>query len=54
MTFDIVIVLLVIVFLIVFLYTGYLRPALTFVIAITTFILTGILEPKEALAGFAN
>ncbi|MCH7535671.1 MAG: SLC13 family permease, partial [Bacteroidetes bacterium] len=54
MTLQIVIVLVVIAFIIVFLYTEYIRPALTFVIAITVFVLTGILKPGEALSGFAN
>ena len=44
----------VIVFLIIFLYKEYLRPTITFLIAIVALIIGGVITPEEALSGFAN
>jgi len=44
----------VIVFLIVFLYKEFLRPTITFLIAIIALVATQVITPKEALSGFSN
>ena len=53
-SFEIILVLGVIVFLIVFLYKEWLAPTMTFFIAIVTLVLFNIITPKTALEGFAN
>ena len=47
-------VLLVIIFLVVTLYKGWLSPALTFMVAIVALLIGGVISPEEALQGFAN
>jgi len=54
MSFEIALVLLVILFLLVALYKELLWPPLVFFIAIVVLTVLGILSPKEALGGFAN
>lgn len=51
---DIILVLGVIVFLIVFLYKEWLAPTLTFFIAIVFLVIFNVINPSQALAGFAN
>ncbi|MFC2100804.1 SLC13 family permease [Bacteroidota bacterium] len=53
-TFDIIIVLLVILFIIISLYFEILGPAFTFLIGVIALGFFGVLEPNEILAGFAN
>jgi di/tricarboxylate transporter len=53
-TFDLVLVFLVIIFILVFLYIGILGPSLTFVIAASILGFAGVLTPGEILSGFAN
>jgi di/tricarboxylate transporter len=53
-TFDLILVLIIIVFILVSLYWGILGPSFTFVIAITILGLFGVLTPSEILSGFAN
>ena len=53
-TFDLVLVVLVVIFIIVSLYMDLYGPALTFVIGIAILGVFGILTPKEILSGFAN
>ncbi|NNC82135.1 MAG: SLC13 family permease, partial [Flavobacteriales bacterium] len=48
------IVVAVILFLIVFLYKEYLRPAISFVIGVSVLLISGVISPQEALHGFAN
>jgi len=48
------IVLGVMVFLIVMLYTEWMRPAIAFMVSLLVFLACGILSPKEALSGFGN
>jgi di/tricarboxylate transporter len=52
--FDSIVVILVILFIIVSLYTQIAGPAFTFIIAVLVLGLFGILNPSEILAGFAN
>ena len=54
MSFGIVLVFIVILFLIVTLYTEILVPSVSFLIAVTVLTVGGIIEPKQALSGFAN
>jgi di/tricarboxylate transporter len=54
MSFPVVYTLSVVIFLVIFLYKEYLRPALVFMIAISLFLVGGIISPGEALNGFAN
>lgn len=54
LTFDGIIVLLVIVFIIISLYTEIVGPAFTFVIGVVVLGLFGILTPSEIIQGFAN
>lgn len=53
-TFDQIIVLVVILFILVSLYKEYIGPAFTFLIGVLTLGLFGILTPQEILNGFAN
>lgn len=54
LTFDGIIVLLVIAFIIISLYTEIVGPAFTFVIGVVVLGLFGILTPSEIIQGFAN
>lgn len=54
LTFDSVIVILVLLFIIVSLYDEIIGPAFTFVVAVMALGLFGVLTPEEILAGFAN
>jgi di/tricarboxylate transporter len=54
MTFDVVVAILVILFLVFSLYLEYVRPALVFMIAVAMLLVSGIITPGEALYGFAN
>lgn len=53
-SFDAIIVCSVIVFLVIFLYTELLRPTVSFIIAAGALLVFGVINPKEALLGFAN
>ncbi len=53
-TFDLVLVVLVVIFIITSLYIELYGPALTFVIGIAVLGIFGVLTPKEILSGFAN
>ncbi len=53
-TFDIVLVFVVLLFIIISLYAGILGPAFTFVIGVVVLGFFRILTPQEMLAGFAN
>jgi di/tricarboxylate transporter len=53
-TFDLILVLIIIVFILVSLYWGILGPSFTFVIAVSILGLFGVLTPSEILSGFAN
>jgi len=53
-TFDLVLVVLVVIFIIASLYIELYGPALTFVIGIAVLGVFGVLTPKEILSGFAN
>lgn len=53
-TFDLILVLIIIVFILVSLYWGILGPSFTFVVAVTILGLFGVLTPSEILSGFAN
>lgn len=52
--FEIVIVLSVLLFLVISLYSELFKPITAFFVAIVLFSVTGILTPKEILSGFAN
>ncbi|WP_457640371.1 SLC13 family permease [Persephonella sp.] len=54
MSFDIVILLLIILFLIFALYFEIFHPAAVFFIGVSVLVVTGILPPSEALSGFSN
>lgn len=54
MSFSVLFTLAVVLFLVIFLYKEYLRPALVFMIAISLLLVGGIITPGEALSGFAN
>ncbi|MBL4577323.1 MAG: SLC13 family permease [Flavobacteriales bacterium] len=54
MSFEIILVLVVILFLLVALYREWLWPPVLFFISIVVLTLAGIISPKEALGGFAN
>ena len=54
LSFDLILVFIVIAFILVSLYWGILGPSLTFVIGISVFGIFGILTPSEILSGFAN
>ena len=53
-TFDIILVFIVIVLILISLYWGLLGPSLTFVIGVSILGFFGILTPSEILSGFAN
>ncbi len=53
-TFEIVLIFLVLIFIIVSLYTGLLGPAFTFVIGVVVLGIFRVLTPREILSGFAN
>jgi di/tricarboxylate transporter len=53
-TFDVIIVFIVLLFILISLYKEILGAAFTFVIAVVTLGFFGILTPKEILSGFAN
>lgn len=53
-TFDLVLVFIVILFILISLYLGLVGPSFTFVIAAALLGFSGILTPTEILAGFAN
>lgn len=52
--FDSILVLVVLLFIIISLYREWIGPAFTFMVAVVTFGVAGILTPSEMLAGFAN
>ena len=54
MTFEVIIAIMVILFLIFSLYLEYIKPALVFMIAVAMLLVSGIITPGEALYGFAN
>lgn len=54
MTFDVIIVIVVLLFLVISLYREIVEPAMTFIIAAIVLGVTNILSPSEILAGFAN
>ncbi|MCD4795447.1 MAG: SLC13 family permease [Bacteroidales bacterium] len=54
MTFDAIIVMLVLLFLVVSLYKEIVGPAMTFIIAVIVLGITHVLDPSEILDGFAN
>lgn len=54
MTFDAIIVILVLLFLVVSLYKEIVGPAMTFIIAVIILGITHVLDPSEILDGFAN
>lgn len=54
LTFDGIVVILVIIFIVVSLYTNLIGPAYTFIAGIIVLGLFGILTPSEMLSGFAN
>jgi di/tricarboxylate transporter len=54
LTFDLIVVFVVLIFILVSLYKEYIGASLTFMIAIIVLGLFGILTPKEILSGFAN
>lgn len=54
MTFEIILVLIVIVFLLVALYLEWLSPPVIFFVCVAVLTVTNIITPKEALGGFAN
>jgi len=53
-SFDLILVFIIIIFILVSLYWGILGPSFTFVVAITILGLFGVLAPSEILSGFAN
>jgi di/tricarboxylate transporter len=53
-TFDLILVFIVIVFILISLYNDLLGPSITFVIAIITLGFFGVLTPSEIISGFAN
>ncbi len=54
LTFDSILVILVIIFILISLYDEIIGPAFTFVTGVVFLTLFGILTPKEMIAGFAN
>ena len=54
MYFEIIVVLIVLVFLVIGLYKEFFHPAALFLFGVTIFVVFGILTPKEALSGFSN
>jgi len=54
MSFDAIVVILVLVFLMISLYKEIVGPAMTFIIAVIVLGITHVLEPSEILEGFAN
>jgi len=54
LTFDLVVVFVILVFILVSLYKEIIGPSLTFVIAVVVLGIFGILTPREILSGFAN
>lgn len=54
LTFEVIIVFIVLIFLVFSLYKEFVGPAFSFVIATLTLGMFGILTPKEILSGFAN
>ncbi|HPE34053.1 MAG TPA: SLC13 family permease [Bacteroidales bacterium] len=54
LSYDSIIVLAVIVFIIISLYTNLIGPAFTFIVGILLLGITGVLTPNEILSGFAN
>ncbi|NBC84172.1 MAG: SLC13 family permease [Bacteroidetes bacterium] len=54
LTFDLVVVFIVLIFILVSLYKEILGPSLTFVVAVVALGIFGILTPREILSGFAN
>ncbi len=54
MTFASAIVFFVIIFIVISLYKQWLSPALSFIVGVLILGISGILEPKEILAGFSN
>src|SRR6056297_1790278 len=53
-TFDIIVVFIVLIFMLISLYKEILGAAFTFVISVVTLGFFGILTPREILSGFAN
>ncbi|MCD6201362.1 MAG: SLC13 family permease [Bacteroidales bacterium] len=53
-TFDIVLVFVVLIFIVISLYTGLLEPAFTFIVGVVVLGFFRILTPGEMLSGFAN
>ena len=54
MTFDTIVVILVLIFLIISLYKEIVGPAMTFIISVIILGITHVLNPNEILNGFAN
>jgi len=54
LTFDVIVVILVLLFLVISLYKEIVGPAMTFIIVAIILVTTGIISPGEMLAGFAN
>jgi len=54
LTFDSILVILVIIFILISLYDEIIGPAFTFVTGVVVLTMFGILTPKEMIAGFAN
>ncbi|MCF6365606.1 MAG: SLC13 family permease [Bacteroidales bacterium] len=54
MSFDAIVVIIVLVFLMISLYKEIVGPAMTFIIAVIVLGITHVLEPSEILEGFAN
>jgi di/tricarboxylate transporter len=53
-TFDLVLVILVVIFILISLYRELFGPALTFLIGIVVLGIFGVLTPREIISGFAN
>jgi len=54
MSFDIILIFIVMAFLLVMLYSDRLMPSVSFLIAITVLTIGGVITPSQALSGFAN
>ncbi|HNQ12132.1 MAG TPA: SLC13 family permease [Bacteroidia bacterium] len=54
MTRDIIIITCVLIFMVVALYKEYLKPVLVFIACIAILLVSGVIQPVEALSGFSN
>ena len=54
LSFDLILVFIIILFILISLYWGVLGPSFTFVIGISILGIFGVLTPQEILSGFAN